>query len=61
MGAYYSFCDVNNCNPNNWDTYDDLEFNALYNRSYTYYEPSSEFYSDEDSSDRQVILVIIDD
>ena len=57
MGVYYSFCDVNNCNPNNWTTYDDIEINALYNRS-KYYEP---IYSDEDSSDMRVILVIIDD
>jgi hypothetical protein len=56
MGNYYSFCDVNNCNPNNWTTYDDLEINALYDRS-KYYEP---IYSDEDSSDIRVILVIID-
>jgi len=56
MGNYYSFCDVNNCNPNNWTTHDDIEINALYDRS-KYYES---IYSDEDSSDIRVILVIID-
>jgi hypothetical protein len=59
MGVYYSFCDVNNCNPKNWTTFDDLEINALYNRS-NYYEYES-IYLDEDSSDMRVILVIIDD
>jgi hypothetical protein len=60
MGNYYSFCDVNNCNPNNWTTYDDLEINALYDRSYSI-SPLCEIYSDEDSSDIRVILVIIDE
>lgn len=60
MGSYYSFCDVNNCNSKNWTTYDDLAFNALCNRDNTYYEPLCEFYSDEDSSDTRVLLVVID-
>jgi|ETNmetMinimDraft_28_1059901.scaffolds.fasta_scaffold08631_6 hypothetical protein len=50
MGVYYSFCDVNNCNPQNLTTYDDLAFNALCNRDNTYCEPFCEFYSDEDTS-----------
>lgn len=58
MGSYYSCCDINNCNQKNFSTYDDLEFNALCSRDYTYNEPLWENYSDDDT---HVFLAVIDD